>query len=79
MPDKKLIIFDFDGVLVNTSDIGYLLHEEANPTLSREYFDRFSDGNFLDNMNRAIRDEGYKVQPNWGGSLQRETAQALVA
>ena len=69
MTDKKLIIFDFDGVLVN---IGYVLHEEANPTLPREYFTRFSDGNFLDNMNRAIREEGYVVQKNWEDLYNRE-------
>jgi phosphoglycolate phosphatase len=65
MTQKKLIIFDFDGVLVQTADIGYLLHLQANPHLDREYFARFSLGNFLENMNRAIAEDGYIVQENW--------------
>lgn len=46
MKDKKLVIFDFDGVLVHTKDIGYELHAELNPQFSRKYFDDFSKGNF---------------------------------
>ncbi len=75
MLEHKLIIFDFDGVLVNTADIGYVLHEEANPTLSREYFKELSNGNFLDNMNRAIREEGYKVQEDWEDQYNKKLLQ----
>ncbi len=63
--NKKLIIFDFDGVLVETSEIGYTLHTEANPHLPREYFAEFSQGNFLENMDRAIAEDNYQVQENW--------------
>lgn len=65
MADKKLVIFDFDGVLVRTSDIGYILHTNANPHLSIEYFNDLSNGNFVENLNRAIREDGYRVQENW--------------
>ena len=72
MNDKKLIIFDFDGVLVRTAEIGYILHDELNPTFPREYFARFSLGNFLENMNRAIAEDGYKVQDNWEERYHQE-------
>lgn len=62
---KKLVIFDFDGVLVRTADIGYTLHLRANPTLTRDYFAKFSDGNFIENIERAIREDNYQVQENW--------------
>jgi phosphoglycolate phosphatase len=75
---KKLVIFDFDGVLVTTAEIGYLLHAEKNPHLSREYFDSFSHGNFLENMNKAIREDGYSLQENWE-ELYREKLLNLSA
>ncbi len=65
MQNKKLIIFDFDGVLVNTNEIARRLHKEANPTLSDEYFDRMHDGNFMENLEKAMREDGYVVQPDW--------------
>ena len=73
--EKKLVIFDFDGVLVRTAEIGYLLHTEANPHLDREYFSRFSLGNFVENMERAIREEGYVVQENWEDLYQEKLLQ----
>ena len=72
---RKLIIFDFDGVLVRTAEIGYLLHSELNPTFSREYFARLSLGNFLENMNRAIAEDGYKVQEDWEGQYHEKLMQ----
>lgn len=63
--NKKLVIFDFDGVLVNTNDIARRLHKEANPHLAEEYFDRMHDGNFWENLDRAVKEDGYVVQPDW--------------
>jgi phosphoglycolate phosphatase-like HAD superfamily hydrolase len=63
--NKKLVIFDFDGVLVNTSEIGYTLHTEANPNLTREYFANLSHGNFMENLEKAIAEDEYKVQEDW--------------
>lgn len=65
MDKNKLIIFDFDGVLVNTNDITKRLHTEANPHLSEDYFDRMHDGNFWENLEKAVREDGYIVQPDW--------------
>ena len=65
MNDKKLIIFDFDGVLVNTSDLCYSLHKEQNPWMTRDYFNRLSHGNFIENVNRAVKEDGLIPNPNW--------------
>lgn len=65
MADKKLVIFDFDGVLVNTSDLALALHAESNPHLPPEYFYKLSDGNFHENLERAIKEDGYIVQSDW--------------
>ena len=63
--NKKLVIFDFDGVLVNTSEIGHTLHSAANPNLTREYFASLSHGNFMENLEKAIAEDDYKVQEDW--------------
>ncbi|MBP6866485.1 MAG: HAD hydrolase-like protein [Candidatus Pacebacteria bacterium] len=31
MQNKKLVIFDFDGVLINTADLAYEIHRNVNP------------------------------------------------
>ena len=38
MENKKLVIFDFDGVLVNTVDLAFDLHKKHNPTSTKEIF-----------------------------------------
>jgi phosphoglycolate phosphatase len=62
MVEKKLIIFDFDGVLVNTIDLSYSIHNKTNPSLTREQFDHLSLGNFLENYEREIA-EGRLLRP----------------
>lgn len=59
--NKKLVIFDFDGVLVNTIDWAYELHKEYNPGFSREVYDSFVLGNFIDGIGKAV--EGGHIIP----------------
>ncbi len=43
---KKLVIFDFDGVLVNTVEFTYSLNKKSNPDMSFEEYSRMAHGNF---------------------------------
>ena len=55
--NKKLVIFDFDGVLANTLEFAFLLHKENNPTFTWEKYQKFGMGNFFDSMNKFINGE----------------------
>jgi phosphoglycolate phosphatase len=54
MIDKSLVIFDFDGVLANTTDFGYLATKKYNPHITKEWFDALDHGNFLENYFKAV-------------------------
>jgi len=43
---KKLVIFDFDGVLVNTHDVSFALNQKTNPHLTQELYSQMSHGKF---------------------------------
>jgi len=51
---KKLVIFDFDGVLVDTIGIGFSINQEIHPDLSMEEYKSFFEGNIYG----AIRKDG---------------------
>src|ERR1035437_2925715 len=57
--NKKLVMFDFDGVLVNTLEFCYRLHKDANKGLTWEKFSSFSNGNFHEGMGKAINEDGH--------------------
>lgn len=44
----KLVIFDFDGVLLETSHISHSIVKKTNPHISFEDFQKMSHGNFHD-------------------------------
>lgn len=45
--DKKLIIFDFDGVFVQSLQMCFDLNKDDNPHLSFEEYSKMSEGNFF--------------------------------
>ena len=61
--NKKLVIFDFDGVLINTLDFSYKIHKVKNPHFTWERFQSYSDGNFHDGYNNAVKN-GEHIQPD---------------
>ncbi len=65
LKDKKLIIFDFDGVLVNTLQFSFSIHKGLNENLTWNKFQDFSNGNFHDGIGKAVEDESYVVPKNW--------------
>ena len=42
---KKIVLFDFDGVLVDSADLCYGINEKMRPTLSREEWTSLFEGN----------------------------------
>jgi phosphoglycolate phosphatase len=59
--NKKLVIFDFDGVLVNTLEFSYVIHKEKNPNLTWKNFQDFSDGNFIDAIKNIENGSNYII------------------
>lgn len=45
---EKIIIFDFDGVIVDSFDIAYDVNKLARPTITRERYQAIFNGNFAD-------------------------------
>ncbi len=59
---KKIILFDFDGVLANTLEPAYMIHKIINPHFSWEQFEKLSDGNFheeYEKLSGHIHPENY--------------------
>lgn len=54
MKNRKLIIFDFDGVLVNTADFWFQIHKEANADFTYEKMSILNCGNFLDTYENLL-------------------------
>jgi len=57
LKDKKLVIFDFDGVLADTLPFAFKLHKENNPTFTWDKYQKFGMGNFFDFMNKLVNGE----------------------
>ena len=64
LENKKLVIFDFDGVLANTEECSYKIHKNINGDLTWERFQSFADGNFHEIMEKAV-EEGYLIPTNY--------------
>lgn len=62
---KKLVMFDFDGVLVNTLESSYQIHKDVNDYLTWEKFQDFSNGNFHDGIMKAVEDGMHKLPENF--------------
>jgi phosphoglycolate phosphatase len=61
-PNKKLVLFDFDGVLINTLGFSYQIHKDKNPNFTWEKFQDFSNGNFHEEYNKNTKD-GKHIHP----------------
>jgi len=54
--NKKMVMFDFDGVLANTLEYSYQIHKVKNAGFTWERFQSYSDGNFHDGYEKAVAD-----------------------
>jgi phosphoglycolate phosphatase len=68
--NKKLVIFDFDGVLVNTLEFSFIIHKEKNPNFTWKNFQDFSNGNFIDNIQNAENGGGHVIPLNFKEKYQ---------
>lgn len=65
MEHKKLVLFDFDGVLVNTVQISYNIHKEVNPSLTLEKYQELSNGDFEIETQKMAEQGKYTVPENY--------------
>ena len=72
LQNKKLVIFDFDGVLVNTLDFSFDLHKKDNPNFTWEKFQDFSNGNFIDGVKNAVDGESHIIPSNFYEKYEEE-------
>ena len=56
---KKLVLFDFDGVLVHTLEFSYKIHTYKNKNFTWERFQSFSNGNFHEEFEKAVKEENF--------------------
>jgi phosphoglycolate phosphatase len=68
MKDKKLIIFDFDGVIIDSSRLSYDLLVQTNPELDYDSFKKMSNGNFLESVGEIVHNPSFREQYRSGVS-----------
>lgn len=73
MEKKKLVMFDFDGVLINTQHFWYQLHKSANEGLTWEKFSEMSNGNFIEKQ-KELKENG---EYNWPKDYEESFDNAL--
>ena len=61
MNNKKLVIFDFDGVLANTLSFCFIIHKKNNPDFTWEKLREICMGNFNDEMKKEVDNNNHKV------------------
>ena len=76
--NKKLIIFDFDGVLANTEKFCFDLHKKSNKNLSWSEFQGFCNGNFVDGIAKAINEKSHVIPDNFYDKYEKEIEKITV-
>jgi tRNA nucleotidyltransferase (CCA-adding enzyme) len=69
--NKKLVIFDFDGVLVDTLEFSYQIHKSKNNNLTWERFQEFSNGNFHDGIESDIKKGKLAIPDDFYGQYKK--------
>ena len=75
---KKMVIFDFDGVLVNTLDFSFNLHKEKNKELTWKEFQDFSNGNFIDSIRKAAGKKIINLRKDFKENYENEISKISV-
>lgn len=74
----KLVIFDFDGVLINTIEFSFLEHKKYNPNLTYQKFQSFCNGNFCDGVDKAVAEGSHLVPKDWDKSYIENTKRITI-
>ncbi len=63
MEKKKIVIFDFDGVFVNSLPFCFALNKKTNPDLTFEEYSKMFHGNFWDALFGGIENKTFAKNP----------------
>lgn len=77
--NKKLVIFDFDGVLVNTIDFSFAIHKLKNNKLTWQKFKDYSNGNFNDGIGEAIAQGEHIPADNWADDYAKNIKDLTIS
>jgi phosphoglycolate phosphatase len=65
LENKKLVIFDFDGVLANTLEFSFKIHKDTNGNLTWEQYQGLADGDFHEEMKKFVENESHIIPKNF--------------
>ena len=68
---KKLVMFDFDGVIANTIRHSFDKQKGSNPNLTWQRFKDFSNGNFIDGIGKAVEDGHHIIPKDFFGNYNK--------
>lgn len=81
---KKAIIFDFDGVIVDTFNFSYGIYKQVQPTLTEEQFRSWFNGNIYDKLDQdekqnipQVSDEDF--WPAYVASIENQAPNSYLA
>lgn len=64
MEKKKLLIFDFDGVIIDTLQLWFGINKEMNPGMTFEDYSSLSHGNFYEKIKSNDLKDPFIPNPN---------------
>lgn len=76
--NKKLIIFDFDGVLANTEEFCFKIHKRKNKNLTWGKWQDLSNGNFWNGLNKAVDREDHVIPRDFYERYEEEISKINI-
>jgi len=76
--DKKMVVFDFDGVIVNTLPFCFIFYKKYNPDLTWEKYQEFSNGNFVDSVKEAIENGSHTDPKDFFENYQEKISETEI-
>ncbi|MCC7436491.1 HAD family hydrolase [Candidatus Nomurabacteria bacterium] len=80
MKNKKLVIFDFDGVIVESLDLWFEVTKESNPELTKEEYISMSYGSYIEASEKKNITYNHNGLENYRNRLMEiESPRALIS